>query len=319
MADTSYGYPGSINAAALAKWIPNVAAAQYSVDGPGDCRVVIGTGDRVVQVKAGTIIGDGILDIFNSPTNLTLSAPSGTTTRWDMIVCRRTWSSTPGASTSVFTVIQGSATKGLPSRNNNKGVQSDQPIALCRVVGGQTAVQEIIDLRCFAHNGGVFALDELVMGYIDQPGTHLTVNDKSWIRKVTTSGSSNGTEWDEAPGSMSVSLYGRSSQQVGNPSAPGGSQFMIQTGLENVLIDANNFGRINWPKPFPNGLLTFIAMNADNTIFGDMTINQAGSQWGVSPGNKSYAAFRIYGNGAGGRTRDFAGKTVKISYIAIGW
>lgn len=318
MASTSYGYPGSVNAAALAIWLPNVSAAQYSVDGPEDCRVIIGSGDRGIQVKTGTIIGDGIYDIFNTTTNINLPAPSSGDV-WHMVVNRRTWSSTPGASTSVFTTITGSATKGLPARNNNKGVQADQPVALVRVRAGSTSIQEIVDLRCWAHNGGVYAIDPLVMGYIDQPGTHLTIGEQTWVRKVSLSGSTYQASWQETTGSQSISLFGRSSQQIGNPSAPSGTQFLVQTGLENVTIDGNNFGKITWPNPFPNGLLSFIAMNADNTIFGDMTINQAGSQWGSSPGNKTYAAFRIYGNVGGVRSREHAGKTVKISYIAIGY
>ena len=130
MADQHIGYPGTVNSAQLANWMPNVAAAQYSVEGLTHAQVVTNAiGSRGVTVKAGTVIGDGIMDVFENDTNLNLgSVASGSPDRWDMIVLRRTWSATVGASTSIYTVIPGGPNKSLPSRNNNKGVLSDQPI-----------------------------------------------------------------------------------------------------------------------------------------------------------------------------------------------
>ena len=84
MADQHIGYPGSVNAAQLADWMPNVAAAQYSVAGTNDAKAIIGAGTRAVTIKAGTVIGDGILDVFENDTTVNLtSVPSGD--RWDMI------------------------------------------------------------------------------------------------------------------------------------------------------------------------------------------------------------------------------------------
>lgn len=318
MATTSYGYPGSINAAALAIWAPNVAGAQYSVDGPSDCKAIVGTGDRGIQIKTGTIIGDGIVDIFTTVTNLNLaSVASGD--RWDMIVCRRTWSSTPGASTSVFTIIQGSATKGLPSRNNNKGVQSDQPIALVRVRAGSTSIQEIVDLRCWAHNGGVYAMDELVKSYLDQPGTHLTIGEVSWVRIVSPGVTTNDVAWLQVGGSSSINLFNRGSQSIGNPSKSGTSGFLIQSGQELTTIESNDFGRLFFPTPFPNGLLTCFFQPAADNSFNDANIAIAGSDFSGSPANKTFVAFRLYGASGGTRHKDWDGATIRYNWLAIGY
>jgi hypothetical protein len=307
-----------VNAAALATWLPNVAAAQYSVDGASDCKVIVGTGDRGIQVKTGTIIGDGIYDIFSSVTNLNLaSVASGS--RWDMIVCRRTWSSTPGASTSVFTIIQGSATKGLPSRNNNKGVQSDQPVALVRVQAGSTSIQEIVDLRCWAHNGGVYAIDELVKGYLDQPGTHLTIGDKAWVRVVTPGVTTNDSSWVEVSGSNQINLYDRGSQMPGNASKSGTAGFLVQAGTSLITTNAQAQGILTFPTPFPNGLLTITMMSADDSLFNDMNIVLPGAGISGTTAGKTSVLFWIYGASGGVRHRSWPNKQIRVNWIAIGY
>lgn len=318
MADTSYGYPGTIDAAALAKWAPEVGGAQYSVAGVNDWKVIIGTGDRGIKVKAGTGLGDGILDIFNTDTNLNLAAVSSGD-RWDLIVCRRTWSSTPGSSTSVFAIIQGSATKGLPSRNNNKGVQADQPIALVRARSGSTAIQEIVDLRVWAHNGGAYAIDELVKTYLDEPGTHLTIGDTAWVRTVTPHATSNSAAWIQTSGTSSFNLFNRGSQSMGNPNKAGSSGFLMQAGQAFVTTDSNAFGHITWPSPFPNGLLTCMLMSADDVLFNDANLVLPGSRAGTAPANKTSVTFNVYGFGGGARHRTWPNEQLRVNWIAIGY
>lgn len=312
MADTSYGYPGSVNAAALATWLPNVAAAQYCVDGADSARVTKNTiGDRGLTVSAGELIGDGIYDIFNSGTNLNLASVSSGS-RWDMIVLRRTWSS----KTSIFTVIQGSATKGLPARNNNKGVITDQPIALCRVQAGASDVKEIVDLRVWAHNGGAYAQDELVKNYLDEPGTHLAIGNKAWVRTV---GTDNSTGWVEAHGFDSINLFDRGSQMPGNASKTGNNGFLIQAGTSFVTTNSQGHGILTFPTPFPNGLLTCTMMSADDRLFNDMNIVLPGSAIsGVTAGRVSVLFF-IYGASNGVRHREWPNKRVQVNWIAIGY
>jgi hypothetical protein len=187
MADQHIGFPGSVTSAQLALWLPNVAASQYSVDGLLDAAVTTNNvGDRGVSVRAGTVIGDGVMNIFEGNTQLNFAAVSaGSPDRWDMIVLRRLWNATPGSSTATYTIIQGNANRALPARNNNKGVLADQPIALCRIKAGSTAVQEIVDLRCWSHNGGVFARDQLVLNYMSNLGSRIKIGNETWTYEVT--------------------------------------------------------------------------------------------------------------------------------------
>jgi hypothetical protein len=203
MADQHIGYPGSVNSAQLSLWVPNVGVGQYHVEGLEDARVITNAvGDRGITIKSGKVIGDGIVDVFENNTQLNLAAVNaGSPDRWDMVVLRRLWNATPGASTSTYTIIQGGPNRSLPARNNNQGVLADQPIALCRVKAGSTMVQEIVDLRCWAHNAGMVALDELVMSYQNQVGTTININGSVWTNRATVSGATYASAWVNERGS----------------------------------------------------------------------------------------------------------------------
>lgn len=164
---TSYGYPGSINAAALAAWLPAAAASRFSVAGAEDWRVTTQGGlDRGIRINAGTGCGDGIMDITAEYETMALPlVESGS--QWFLIARRRNWAV---PATTVPVAIAGTAAKTLPERSDTPGVESDQPLALCRVQAGQTVVQEIIDLRCWAGNGGVVIADILARDYLARPG-----------------------------------------------------------------------------------------------------------------------------------------------------
>jgi hypothetical protein len=171
-APTSYGYPGSVNSAVLADWLTRAAAARFSVAGEDDWKVTVQAGlDRGIRINAGTGIGDGVMDVF--PDYDTRSLPlvaSGS--RYYLIVARRNWS-TP-ASTN-FVVIAGTSARALPTRLDSPGQESDQPIALVRVQAGNTVVQEIVDLRAWAGNGGVEAVDIMGREPLARPGAAVKV------------------------------------------------------------------------------------------------------------------------------------------------
>lgn len=173
----SYGYPGSINAAALATWLPAAAAARFSVVGPDDWRVsVLGGLDRGIRINAGTGCGDGVMDVTAEYETVSLPlVVSGS--QWFLVVRRRNWA-TPA--TTNLAVIAGTAERKLPARSNNPGFESDQPLALCRVQAGQTLVQEIVDLRCWGGNGGLVAADALALDYLDRPGADVRVGPVSY-------------------------------------------------------------------------------------------------------------------------------------------
>ncbi|NVM97834.1 hypothetical protein [Arthrobacter sp. SDTb3-6] len=173
----SYGYPGSINAAALAAWLPATAAARFSVVGADDWAVsALGGLDRGIRINAGTGCGDGIMDVTAEYETLSLPlVASGS--QWFLVVRRRNWA-TPA--TTSLAIIPGTSEKKLPDRSDTPGQESDQPLALCRVQDGQTLVQEIIDLRCWAGNGGVVVADLLARDYLARPGADLLCGSTSY-------------------------------------------------------------------------------------------------------------------------------------------
>jgi hypothetical protein len=188
MAWTSYGYPGTILAPAWATMISRVGSTQYGVTGTTGWQVTATAGPRAVSIAPGNGWGAGVYD--SSPTAQTLflsSVPTGT--RWDMIVVRRTWGTT---NASDFFVIEGGSSKALPSRNTNRGVLDDQPIALVRVIAGSNAVQEIVDLRVWPSDQGMIGYDNLALSYMSRPGTVITINGYRWTRNVN---STYGLEW----------------------------------------------------------------------------------------------------------------------------
>lgn len=326
MVDSHLGYPGSMNSADLALWAPNVGAAQYSVEAANDGKVVGNSiGDRGVTVKAGKIMGDGVMDLFGSDTNLNFAAVTpGSPDRWDMVVLRRTWNATPGASTSVYTIIQGNTNRSLPSRNTLRGVVTDQPMALCRIKADNTQVQEIVDLRCWAHNGGVYALDDLVKSYLDHPGTHLTIKGQTWIRRIVAGTGTNTDVWTKTGDIEGINLLGVAGPLYGAGGMGNIGAFM-QAGTLVGDTDGAGYGRVTFPLPFPNGLISVVAMNAD-----DWAIGSAG--FVVGSGNPAHAAsalgttydwvYAVYGYDTPANTGPMVRKinhNHRINWIAIGW
>lgn len=323
MADQHIGYPGSVNSIQLADWLPNVASAQYSVEGLNDGQVFTNNiGDRGVTVRAGTVIGDGIMDIFETDVNLNFPAVLSGPDRWDMVVLRRTWNATPGASTSVYTIIQGGPNKTLPVRETAKGVKSDQPMALCRIKAGDAGVKEIIDLRCWAHNGGVQAVSELVKEYLTQPGTQLNINGEQWIKAVNETGTAD--YWEQISQLGSIQLGGIGFSMGGGTPGPN-TPFFIQAGTKVNTTDGGGYSTIVWPKPFPNGLLTVVALNGDDWA-------TSGNTFFASSGNERFHGTAAYGNKTSwtyvvltqDRNTNQVGRAPanivhRINYVAIGW
>jgi hypothetical protein len=274
------------------------------------------SGSRGITIKEAIICGDGIMDIFEDDSTMNLnSVASGN--RWDMIVLRRTWNATIGASTSIYTVIEGSSSKSLPARNNNPGVIADQPIALCRVSAGQTAVQEIIDLRVWAHNGGMYAKDDLVRSYITAPGTCITIGDVTWVRRVTNGSVNDSTSWIEVGRLGSIDLFGVGSSLTGGVSVS--KNFLIQAGTTVQDTDANGYARLTFDQPFPNGLLTVIAMNGDDfAVPRAFPSTAGGTGFGTAgSGNKNQWVYRLLRTDGGGDA--YRNRHHRINWIAIGW
>lgn len=185
MAITSFGYPGTIDAKTQAVWLPMVSSAQYSVAGAGDLRVTARTAvDRGITVAAGTAAGDGVMDILSTAELAVIPSVAGTNvSRWFMVALRRNWNT----NASSIVVVAGSATRALPTRTNDPGGISDQPLALVRVESGKTTISEFVDLRTWARSGGVYARDELVKDFLTEIGTSLLVGSTRWERVLNAS------------------------------------------------------------------------------------------------------------------------------------
>lgn len=165
-APISYGYPkASIEANKLPVW--QQPLARFTVDGPNDWKVnPLPSIDRGIRVEAGMGSGDAVTDVTTPYDTMALPYPN-IASRWYLIVRRRNWS---GIGTTTLVAIPGSAEKKLPARSDAPGDESDQPLALVLVTQKDSTVQEIVDLRCWASNGGVEVADKLALEYLGTPG-----------------------------------------------------------------------------------------------------------------------------------------------------
>jgi hypothetical protein len=180
---TSHGYDTTTgNPYTEISWAeahPVIGSGRYGVKSAPDWAVSAVTGaDRTVSIAPGFGYGSGVIDktVANDTIQLdTISSGS----RWDLIVARRDW--TPTAGETKFMKINGGSTKAIPGgRLMTPGGIDDQPLALVQVTAGQTQPTAIVDLRCFANNGGMVAKDDLVKGYLNQVGTEIYINGTEW-------------------------------------------------------------------------------------------------------------------------------------------
>lgn len=184
--DTTTGNPYTETAWADAH--PLIGSGQYGVRSGSDWNVTAVTGaDRTVSIAEGFGWGSGVTDLTVANETIQLDTVTAGS-RWDLIVARRDW--TPTAGETKFMKINGGATKAIPGgRLLTPGGIDDQPLALVQVTAGQTQPTAIVDLRCWATNGGMVAKDDLVKGYLNKLGTCVYIN---------------GTEWRYVPGANNV-------------------------------------------------------------------------------------------------------------------
>lgn len=320
MAITSIGYDGSVNESDWAKMVPSVGSAQYGVLGAGDWKVTAhATMDRGVNIATGGGWGHGVLDDSNATVSLQAATVSSGD-RWDMVVMRRNWSGTGGTST--FVLVQGTSAKQLPARNTTPGTIDDQPLALLRFTAGQTAVQEIIDLRCWARNGGMCARDDMALLYLKTPGSQIMINGMQWNCELDPNGNS---IWTTFRGGY-VPLFGGYGRTYGSTNAndlidQGKPFFLFQAGSSVGYTDGSGYGRITWQKPFPNGVITVLLTNGDSFATGGpvhFAVEGNSSFWGPSgnggPVDVVYVAHDL--NVANSRRPNMLHR---INWIAIGW
>ena len=137
--------------------------------------------DRQIMIAAGDAAGQGIYDVSSDAVPL-VGTPVSSGDRWDMVVLRRHWASSPTDSATSLVLISGGPTKALPARSIGAGVEDDQPLWLARFTAGQAAVQDLIDLRCWHGDAGLLARDLLARDYLTRPGTRVNINGIWWLR-----------------------------------------------------------------------------------------------------------------------------------------
>ncbi|WP_457948319.1 hypothetical protein ACTAQI_20365 [Pseudarthrobacter sp. alpha12b] len=323
VAFTSKGYDTTVdNPYTEASWAeahPVIGSATYGVRSPLDWKVTAVAGqDRTVSINAGRGFGHGVTDktVDNDTIQLaTISSGS----RWDLIVARRDW--TPTAGVTKFEKVNGGATATIPGgRLYGPGNIDDQPLALVQVTAGQTQPTAIIDLRTWTGDGGgLVANHDLVRSYLNQVGTRININGVDWVRRV---GENDTPEWVKGTEIGKATLYGAGSALLGVASA---GDFLVQAGTLVAVSDGAGFGRLTFPKAFPNGLLYVGLTNGDGwasgpgvtfAAAGSVTVGGTPNFWGQSGyGSKADIVYEVAAaDGAKATNRSH-----RINWIAIGW
>lgn len=191
MAITSVGYDGTVDEKQFEMIMGYSAHSSFGVHGPMAFAASNVAGQTLqVRLAAGNAWTSGVVDVMDAASTVQLPAPPASGSRWDMIVLRRNYQP-PGGTTSLA-VIKGTSSKTLPARETNAGILSDQPLWLCRIDAGSGIVNEYIDLRVWARNGGCTANHDLVRSYMGHTGTMIYINGIHWLLRV---GANNTVEW----------------------------------------------------------------------------------------------------------------------------
>jgi hypothetical protein len=233
-ADSTAGFVGEVSTAQTPAVFGH--GSRYSVEGPGDLRVTAGgAGDRALTVAAGTAWGDAVLATWDGPT--VMNAAAGT--RWNTLVNRRDW----GAETATLTLLQGGTARALapgvqlrnPTASTGAGyTYADQPIALVRTTSGETAIQEVVDLRCWAGDGGLLAAAPEALQYLTEPGTQVRIGTTLHTRIISGSGNPAWVADSFAP-YQKVTSFGSSVENSGWTIANLGS-YLIRDGKRRTMF-----------------------------------------------------------------------------------
>lgn len=308
---TSVFYDGPVTETDRAK--NRAGAPDYGVYGPDDFNVSTHPSiPYALTVKAGKAHGHGVTDTAATDQMVQCATLSGTgAVRYDLIVVRRNWQPLLGGP-STLAAIQGGST--VPNINNLRlktpGVEDDQPIALVKWQGNQNTPAQIIDLRCWPGNGGMIAADLLALDYLARPGADVLIGNTTYRFAL---GANNVWGW---VGDSTLSMYGVGQALSGLP--PTGAKFLVQAGTIVLKTDPQGYSGFNWPKEFPNGLLTLDLRSGDEFANGiGTTITPTGGTfWGTQGAGDKKGIIYSVASSAGVRRGNL---THRVNYTAIGW
>lgn len=241
MAITSVGYDGTIDEKQFEAIMGYSAHSLFGVNA-GDAFRASNVAGQVLQIRlsAGTAWTAGVVDVMDSAQTVQMASPPSTGSRWDMIVLRRDYQ--PPGGVSSLRVIKGTSAKSLPARENNAGVLSEQPLWLCRIDAGSGLVNEFIDLRVWARNGGCTANHDLVRSYMGQAGTMIEILGKLWIFTVASNGTGQWVDLIDASSSSAASGAGKlvrrdSTARFGVPEPIAGANPATKYYVDNYRAD----------------------------------------------------------------------------------
>lgn len=311
MAITSVGYDGTVTEVQWAQMISAVGSSTYGVAGVNDWKVSVHpTLDKGINIAPGTGYGHGIFDISDATATIT-GAALASGTRYDMVVAKRDWTGAGGVTT--FRIITGSSSRTMPNRQKTPGSIDEQPIALVRFDAGQTKASAIVDLRVWIGPGGAMAVDDMALGYLQDPGARVMIGGVDWTCTVV----GGSATWSKAATIGYIPLFGVGSTLIGG-TPPAGTMFLMQVGTVVQATDAAGNARITWPKPFPNGLVSLDLGSGDEFAngAGSTVAPTGGTFWGTSGGGNKVDVVYTLRNAAGAV---IPARGHRVNYTAIGW
>lgn len=187
MALTSVFYDAPVTETDWAK--SRAGAPDYGVYGADDFKVSTHPSiPYALVVKAGKAHGWGVTDTAASDQTVQ-AATLSTGTRWDLVVVRRNWQPAAGGPTTLEIIQGGSTQPNIQTlRTIGPGVEDDQPIALVQWTGGVNTPSSIVDLRCWAGNGGMVASNLLALNYLATPGADVMISGTTWRYSADSNG-----------------------------------------------------------------------------------------------------------------------------------
>lgn len=184
--DTSAGVPASlVTETDWAQSHPSVGSSEYGVVTAADFKVTAHPSTPYgLNVATGQAWGHGVFDVSDSTVTVTATAPGAT--RWDLVAVRRDWTPASGGPSTVV-VVEGGSVEAIPAaRENDPGTLDDQPLYLVQWAPGEDQPTQLIDIRCWAGNGGMFAKSTHVLSYLNRVGASVQLARGLWEHSPTT-------------------------------------------------------------------------------------------------------------------------------------
>jgi hypothetical protein len=157
------------------------------------------------------------------------------------------------------------------------------------------------------------ARDTLALGYLQHLGAQVKINSALWSCIPDGAGL---PTWSSSATDGMVQYFGLSGSLHGG-TPPSTSELLQSAGTMIGTTDNSGYVGIDFPRPFPNGLMTIVVTNGDANVDaargrGPLTFSVAGTPWGT--GTKDRVVLMVR-SPAGPETN----LTVRINYIALGW